>query len=66
MLRWEDGKYYELPQDISDMHGWEELVQKVSKIYHDLPIQKQQTCMIYGGSYGHAGAINYFKEKHMV
>ena len=37
-LRWEDGKYYALPQDYADMNGWEELTQKVAKIYQLLII----------------------------
>ena len=63
-LRWEDGNYYEIPQDLADMNGWEELVKKVAKIYHGLPKDKKEKCMIYGGSYGHAGSLNYFREKY--
>ncbi len=64
MLRWEDGNYYELPQDIADMYGWEELSQKVAKIYHSLPKEQKDKCMIYGGSYAHAGSINYYRNKY--
>ena len=66
MLRWEDDQYYDLPQDIADMHGWEELVQRTATIYHSLSPEEQKGCMIYGGSYGHAGAINYFREKYQL
>ena len=62
--RWEDGKYYPIPQDIADMHGWEEMVEKVAKVYHDIPVDQRESCMIYGGSYGHAGAINFFRRKY--
>lgn len=62
--RWEDGKYYSIPQDIADMHGWEEMVQKVAKVYQQIPEAKRGGCMIYGGSYGHAGAINFFHKKY--
>ncbi|MEL6863922.1 MAG: glycosyltransferase family 39 protein [Bacteroidota bacterium] len=65
-LRWEDGQYHKLPQDIADMHGWEEMVQKVSKIYHTLPEDKKATCQLFGGSYGHAGALNYFRDKYQL
>ncbi len=64
MLRWEDGKYYELPQDIADMYGWEEISQKVAKIYHSLPKEQKDKCMIYGGSYSHASSINYYRNKY--
>ena len=63
-LRWEDGNYYDLPQDYADMHGWEELSRKVSDYYHALPEEIKDKCMIYGGSYGHACSMSYFKEKY--
>ena len=58
--RWEDGEIHELPQDIADMHGWPEMVEKVARIYQQLPTSEQEQCMIYGGSYAHAAAINYY------
>lgn len=64
MLRWEDGKYYDLPQDIADMYGWEELAFNVSKIYNGLDQESQKQCMIYAGSYGHMSSLRYFKEKY--
>lgn len=63
-LRWEDGEYYDLPQDYADMHGWEELVQKVARFYHQLKPEEQQRCNIYGGSYGHASALNFYRKKY--
>ncbi len=62
--RWEDGNSYDLPQDYADMNGWEELAKRVAKIYHELPKDVQKKCIIYGGSYGHAGALNYFRKKY--
>ncbi len=66
VLRWEDGNYYELPQDMSDMNGWEELSQKVAKLYHNLPKEKRENCMIYGGGYAHASSVNYYREKYKL
>lgn len=63
-LRWENGQYYSLPQDYADMHGWDEIARKVSLLYHSLPENEKAKCMIYGGNYGHAGAINYFRRKY--
>ena len=63
-LRWENGRIYPIPQDMADMHGWEEIPQKVAKIYHGLPPEKKSKCMIYAGSYGHAGVISYYREKY--
>ena len=64
MLVWEDGIQRELPQDYADMYGWEEMVQNVSRFYHSLPEQERQKCNIWGGSYGHAGAMLLFGEKY--
>ncbi len=63
-LRWEDGELHDLPQDYADMNGWEEIATRVAKIYHDLPEEKRTKCMIYGGSYAHAGAINFYRKKY--
>jgi energy-coupling factor transporter transmembrane protein EcfT len=58
LLRWEDGRNHELPQDFADMLGWSELAQKVDAIYSKLP-NKDQT-LIMCDNYGQAGAINYY------
>jgi hypothetical protein len=63
-LRWEDGTIHDLSQDYADMHGWEEMVAKVAEFYHQLPPEEQATCMIEGGNYGHAGALNFFRHKY--
>ena len=63
-LRWEDGVMHDIPQDFADMHGWDEMVEKVAKLYHSLTPEEQAKCHIFGGSYGHAGAINYFRNKY--
>ena len=63
-LIWENNQKYELPQDYADMFGWEELCERVAKVYHNLPNEKKEKCMIYGGNYGHAGAMNYFGKKY--
>lgn len=65
-LRWEDGQLYEIPQDYADMDGWVEMVEKVSRLYHSLPPDKQASCMIFGGGYAHAGAINFYRKKYQL
>jgi hypothetical protein len=62
--RWEDGRVYPIPQDYADMRGWEEPVATVAKVYHALSKEKQTTCLIYGGSYAHAGSLNYYRKKY--
>jgi hypothetical protein len=63
-LRWEDGNYYSIRQDYADMLGWQELPEKVAKIYHSLTEEEQAKTMIYGDSYGHAGVLNLWKDKY--
>ena len=63
-LIWENNQKYELPQDYADMFGWEELCERVAKVYHSLPKERKEKCMIYGGNYGHAGAMNYYGKKY--
>jgi len=61
LLRWEDGKDHELPQDFADMLGWKELALKVDSIYLKLP-NKEKT-LILCDNYGQAGAINYYSQQ---
>ncbi len=63
-LRWEDGNYHALPQDMADMNGWEEMAQKVAQLYHGLPQNKKDSCLIYGGSYSHASSLNFYRKKY--
>lgn len=61
---WEDGLARELPQDYADMTGWEEMVQKVARVYHSFPEDLKKQTLILGESYGQAGALNYFRKKY--
>jgi hypothetical protein len=65
-LRWEDGKLHDLRQDYADMLGWEEMVQKVARVYHSLSDEDKNSCMIYGGSYGHTSPINYYRDRYFL
>ena len=61
LLRWEDGKDHELPQDFADMLGWKELALKVDSIYSKLP--NKENTLILCDNYGQAGAINYYTQQ---
>jgi Dolichyl-phosphate-mannose-protein mannosyltransferase len=61
LLRWEDGKDHELPQDYADMLGWKELAYKVDSIFAKFP-NKEMT-LILCDNYGQAGAINYYTQQ---
>ncbi len=58
LLRWEDGKDHSLPQDFADMQGWQELAQKVTKVYASYPDPRHT--LVLCDNYGQAGAINYY------
>jgi hypothetical protein len=58
LLRWEDGKDYNLPQDFADMLGWSELGSLVDQAF-DSVTDKNNT-LIHCDDYGQAGAINYY------
>ncbi|SOC78809.1 Dolichyl-phosphate-mannose-protein mannosyltransferase [Salinimicrobium sediminis] len=61
MLRWEDGKDHEIPQDFADMLGWKELARKVDSVYRNIP-EKEQT-LVFADNYGQAGAINFYTDE---
>lgn len=58
MLRWEDGKEHQLPQDFADMLSWRELAQKVDAAYAAMP--DRAATLVLCDNYGQAGAINYY------
>lgn len=61
MLRWEDGKDHQLPQDFADMLGWKELARKTDSVYALFP--KSENTLVLCDNYGQAGAINYYTKK---
>jgi 4-amino-4-deoxy-L-arabinose transferase-like glycosyltransferase len=61
MLRWEDGKDHQLPQDFADMLGWRELAAKVDAAYASMP--DRETTLVLCDNYGQAGAINYYTKE---
>jgi hypothetical protein len=61
MLKWEDGKVHDLPQDYADMVGWDELGLKVWTFYEGLHDTVQAHTWIYGEFYGCAGAVRYYR-----
>ncbi len=66
LLHWEDQKDHPLPQDFSDMLGWEEMAKKVGDAYHSLPEEEQKQTVIFANNYGMAGAINYYRKKYKL
>lgn len=60
LTRWEDGRPHALPQDVADMHGWDEYAPLVQQALQRLTPQERAHCVVYGDNYGQAGALNWF------
>lgn len=63
LLRWEDGKEHQLPQDYADMLSWKELAKKVDSIFASMPDPK--ATIVICDNYGQAGAINYYTKERI-
>lgn len=64
LLRWEDGKDHDLPQDFADMIGWSDLARKVDSVYNGIT-DKEHT-LVFCDNYGQAGAINYYSKNKNI
>jgi len=64
LLKWEDLKNHPLPQDFSDMLGWEEMAQKMSAAYEKLDSTEKRQTVLFCDNYGQAGAVNFYAEKY--
>ncbi len=49
-----------LPIYFASMHGFEDLVRAVARMYHSLPDAERARTAIYASGYGNAGAVDYF------
>ncbi len=65
MLRWEDGKNHNLPQDFADMLGWHEMADKALAAFNTIPAVDRGNTLVICFNYGEAGALNYFNRKKM-
>jgi hypothetical protein len=62
LLKWEDQQNHLLQQDFADMLGWRELAQKAEGVYKALPTFSKAHTLVICGSYGHAGALQYYAQ----
>jgi hypothetical protein len=46
------------------MHGWEELVETVARVYHGLPPDDRARVAILGRNYGEAAAVDFLGKAH--
>lgn len=65
MLRWEDGKNHDLPQDFADMTGWKEMAEKSLSAYGQISPDQIENTIIICSNYGEAGALNYYDRGKM-
>lgn len=47
LLKWEDQQNHALPQDFSDMLGWEEMAEKVAKAYNQLSVEEKKKFLFF-------------------
>jgi hypothetical protein len=64
ILRWEDGKDHDLPQDFADMLGWQEMTELVAGAYAQIPPGARSQTIILCDNYGEAGAIDYYGRRY--
>jgi hypothetical protein len=65
LLRWEDGKNHNLPQDFADMLGWKEMAEKSLQAYKLIPAGELKNTLVICDNYGQAGALNYYNRNKM-
>jgi len=54
----------DLPQLFADMFGWENQVATLARVRARLPLEEQKRAVILAGSYGEAGAVDYFGPRY--
>jgi len=54
----------ELPQMYADMFGWEEMADRVGRVYRALPEAERAKCGVFATNYGEAGALDLFGPKY--
>jgi hypothetical protein len=59
-FRWEDGKSYDIPQDMADMRGWKQIGLSVLEAYQGLNEDEKNRCAIFCNHYGQAGAVMFY------
>jgi len=64
LTKWEDLQHHPLPQDFSDMLGWEEMAKKMSAAYERLDAVEKKETVLFCDNYGQAGAVNFYGKKY--
>lgn len=64
LLKWEDQRDHELPQDFADMLGWKELTEKTERFFNSLPDSSRASTIVFGRHYGHAGSLKFYGQTY--
>jgi MFS family permease len=64
ITRWEDQKQHATSQDYGDMFGWDELTEKVARVYNGLTPDQKRNTQIFTDNYGQAGALHHLGKQY--
>jgi Dolichyl-phosphate-mannose-protein mannosyltransferase len=53
-----------LPQWFADEFGWEEMVEKVAKVYNSLPPEERARTAIFSNGWGEAAAVDFYGPRY--
>src|ERR1041385_6740311 len=53
-----------LPQWFADEFGWQEMVEKVAKVYNSLPPEERAHTAIFSNSWGEAAAVDFYGPRY--
>jgi 4-amino-4-deoxy-L-arabinose transferase-like glycosyltransferase len=53
-----------LPQWYADEFGWQEMVEKVAKVYNSLPPEERARTAIFSNSWGEAAAVDFYGPRY--
>jgi len=53
-----------LPQWFADEFGWQEMVEKVAKVYNSLPAEERARTAIFSNSWGEAAAVDFYGPRY--
>jgi hypothetical protein len=56
----ENSELAKLPQQYADQFGWQEMTERVAKVYNSIPAAERGDCGLFAQNYGEAAAIDYF------
>jgi len=63
-MRSENNTYYPVPQDYTDMTGWNELAKLASSAYNQLTDEQKRSCTVFANNYGQAGALDFYGKRY--